>query len=209
MENNFQYYIEYDYDRTGCICSDLNDYCRCTQIINTKITEIKVDAIINAFKEIHKSNSILTYCIDRLCRINKVYDPNSFQLEIREGYYGQEINSITFNNFSKIESEIKELGSLNHSNQILYVLNLEYGHLLPGLRDLTFSIKTVNSSDCIVPNETYIKKVKGGLYNIEHEFPLGVYIKNGKFYRLLDGYHRYVDLILPNPNKEISVIVGE
>lgn len=206
MRNDFQCDINYTYDTTYCICNE--QYCRCSKIINTKIIDINVDNIIRSFISEYKATNIFAYCIDRILKINKVYDKNMFSILVKSGYYGEEIRGVDFSNFEKVIEQIEACKDLSDSEKICYVLTLEYGYLLPHLEKLEFSIQQVLSNECKPGNETYYKKIEKGVYK-ESKLPLGVYLERNNNYFLVDGYHRYTDLIAPFSNKIINIIVGK
>ena len=63
--------VEYDYERSGCICHDWP--CRCTTIQNTWIESININKVMteflhNNFIKINNLTEIDLYCFDRRLR---------------------------------------------------------------------------------------------------------------------------------------------
>ena len=93
---NFQYNIElkYDFGRNNCDC---DGPCRCGIIDNAKIESINIESICNKIST-HlfgiNSTIINNYCIDRLFRIDEMYDESNWYIDIGKGYYGEEIKGV-------------------------------------------------------------------------------------------------------------------
>ena len=129
VNKSFQYCTEYDYDSlTSCSENGCDDegICRCSTIENAHIISVNITSMINdiypsyfdkslATKRNSTINSILggvskeidIYTIDRILRINKVYEPTNWEINVCGGYYGQEIDnlviSINPNDLSKLK----------------------------------------------------------------------------------------------------------
>lgn len=221
---------EYDYDRSypcddGCV----NDYCRCGRIDNVRV---KVDfhnlaigiaiPMENVLLEINEANKLkrkieknsmfFAYCIDRVLRIKKADNPDLWDGEVSGGYYGQELDGISFSDYDTI-SLIHQLYQYSPQQKIIEVLKLEYGHLLPQLEGMKWTLmEDVDIKDLIVPNVEYMKKVDSTIYPDmnEYELPIGIYTDagNGKF-KLVDGYHRLISAQRATKKKKFSIIVGK
>ena len=216
---NFRYNVNYDYsdyrncDAYGC---DDEGICRCGTIENAHVLTVDIPSIVNEIYANHFDNSLATkrnstintilggvtkeidlYTIDRILRINKAYEPTNWEVQVCGGYYGQEIDDIILENSvaRKIEDELEMAFDLiDLTERIEYLLKLEYGHILPALQGLKYSIEMVERDSIIFGSDEHYRKVN--TENIDHYSDKnysgirGVAIfKDGRF-RLIDGYHR-------------------
>ena len=219
-EIDFSYYgVDYDsnsetHENHDELCKD--DYCRCSTM----------SPVINSidYREISKyiidnlaiTNEKIQYCVERICSTLTIED---FECHVCGGYYGQEMDGITIENYKildKLEESIdiivsrknklKKLNDVSVSDdKIRNILIMEYGYLLVDLKISTFSIIEIDTNDIIFPQEEHSKnlnddKVKSyknhsGICGIVKE-------KNGK-YKVIDGYHR----ITANLNKPIIKVI--
>lgn len=225
MENNLFFCCIDDYElslsyscfESGC---DEEGICRCSRITDVFISNIDMKFLLDTF--ISKINSgvdsislarennivdflygynpelVNRYCIDRVLRINKLYDPSEWIYEISGGYYGEEISDWYINEvtFEKVKSQIYHVLKLDElKDKIFYLLELENGYILDSLKDKDFSIKSIDYSKLIFPNEVHLSKVKSkdlSFYKNSYYTPQirGIVIKQGDSYRVVDGYHR-------------------
>lgn len=220
ISNNFLYNgVDYTYDGSecnsnSCGCRDGSDYCRQNEMVNLRVESINLDSVRKVFLEIQKSkkqdlvtgdDDFLDYCVDRILTIYQVYDEDSWSLLTGRGYYGEEVNGVELSSFSEIVKDIKNLIKLSPNKRIEFVLEKEYGHLLDSIKDKNWIESEINVSDVIF-NQGYFKKLKPESYYQNIELPLGVYLKQGEKYRLIDGFHRFIS----NKDKKIiKVIYGE
>ena len=216
---SFKYSTDYDYDtHTDCYSHGCHDegICRCETISNAHVTSVNIPLIVN---EIYNSindnslsskrnmtiNSILGgvskeidfYTIDRILRINKVYEPSNWEVGVCNGYYGQEIDEVTLDSSvaTKIEDEINEaLLIIDINKRVEFLLKLEYGHILPDLNDRQYSVETIERDSVIFGSDEHYRKVN--TKNLEHysdknyDGIRGVALVKKDGYRLIDGYHR-------------------
>jgi len=191
VNKSFQYCTEYDYDsQTSCSESGCDDegICRCSTIENAHIISVNVTSMVNdiypsyfdkslSTKRNNTINSILggtskeidKYTIDRILRINKVYEPTNWEINVCGGYYGQEIDNIILEDSiaRKLEEQIDEaLSIIELTTRVEYLLNLEYGHILPSLQNCQYSVETIERDKIIFGNDNHYKKIN--LKNIEH-----------------------------------------
>ncbi len=215
--------FECDYDRTDC-SGECDTYCscRCTKIINAKVKSVNFKKLFETFSEhysFYAKNStnqgIFNYCLYRLLVINKLYDVSSWEVRVYSGYYGEETDSVDLEEciYDALTAQIEKLNTLSN-DQVKYVLELEYGYLLDDLKDCTFEIINAEKRDLIAGNDYYRKKVQKGTYcKDKYKLPIGIYLEDGKNrldgakYRLIDGYHRFVDLVSGAKETDVFEIV--
>jgi hypothetical protein len=230
---DFKYSTNYDYDtRSNCISHgcDEEGICRCTTLENAHVVTVNIPSIANKIynsifdnslssKRNSTINSILgdiskeidIYTIDRILRINKVYEPTNWEVQVCGGYYGQEIDDVILENSvaQKIEDQINEAFSiLDIKSRIEYLLILEYGKTLPDLKNLQYSIETVERDSIIFGSDEHYRKVN--TKNLEYYSDKNydgirgiALVKDGKF-RLIDGYHRSST----SENINIQLLIG-
>lgn len=203
--STFRYCVNVDYNKTeyfrNCTPLTCDPYCRCGkygEVIFEK--EIDIKSIVNAVcknssrKRIYDFDiedgitDIFRYCVDRLCRIHKLYDGNNWEARIVNGYYGEEIEGIYPVNSSEIIKDIQYFHSLADNDRVNSILLKEYGYVLENLEDPQWYEEEVNIEDIYVPNSYY--KMKENAYKKQDVDSLP-FLCACNDYRLVDGYHRY------------------
>jgi hypothetical protein len=216
---NFKYCVEYDYDSyRNCENYGCNEegICRCSTIENAHIVSVDVTNMVMSIKDEYfdntkaskrnsKINSVLGnitddidfYTIDRILRINGVWEPSNWDVQVCSGYYGQEIDDVILEDSvaSKIEKQLEEAFDITDlTKRIEYLLILEYGYILPELKDCRYEVDTILRDKVIFGSEGQYRKVateKLSHYSDKnyHSYR-GIVIPKGDQYRLIDGYHR-------------------
>lgn len=223
---DFKYCTGYTYDikrncrESGCddgvcYCSTIHNVC----VISAKVNEI-VNLIYNVYFDLSKSGKRNTsinlvlfgiskeidiYTIDRILRFNKIWKNETWDVKIRSGYYGEEINEIVFNTSvaKKIEKELDVAFAAEGLNKrIEYLLQLEYGYILPELQNCQYELRKINKSDIIFGNLEHYKKLEKLDYYINFNGIKGIAIEKDGKYRLIDGYHR----VYSTNDKEITIL---
>lgn len=206
LSDNFKYHVEYEYEHSDC--SGCKGICRCKTIISKEITSININCITNRILGIFKKKSIITqYCVDRLARRSGLNDPESYYISVSDGYYGEEINRISYEGQPELLSKVEELLKLSDNEKIYYVLKEEYGYILPAIQNKQWEVRKIEIKDIDALNEEYYRKLNKedvDLY-IDYELPIGICIKNDEGVRLIDGYHRFC---AKHDEKKVKVILG-
>lgn len=213
--------VNYDYDTENSCeesgCNDSGSMCRCGVIVNERVDHVDVsqmaDEVYNLYFDNSKStdrnnklNSVLygtgkeldVYCIDRVLRCHHIWDSEKWSISVESGYYGEEMGNITIESpyDKKIQDDIETVLSLNTINEkINFILNLEYGYLLPELDGCGYELIDISINDVIFGSDGHYKKIQ--TQNVEHYVDInykgirGVVKResNGK-YKIIDGYHR-------------------
>jgi hypothetical protein len=231
LRKDFKYMISYDYDteysceESGCIEERI---CRCGYITNTYLNKVDISAIAtNIYSEIFDkslstkrhnainslwgiSEEIEKYTIDRILRLNKVWKPEFWQINVDGGYYGQEIDDIVLNDdiAQTINSQLEKAFDIDSlSERIEYLLELENGFLLDDLKLKNYSVENINRNDIIFSNPEHYKRVL--LDELEHYSDKnytgirGIVKKDGDKWKVIDGYHR----LSRTENSQIKVLV--
>lgn len=225
VENNFldggvEYrYDSYSCDDESCGCRDGNDYCRSASYKGLEVESANLDSVREHFlvtsakkKDVVDISNIdfVDYCVDRLLRIYQVYDKDVWDISTSHGYYGDEIDEICLNNFGSLRDDIIKVIKLSSNKRIEFVLEKEYGNLLASVGQRKWSVKKIDSSLLLVGNKEYVKKIpitQRGVYQ-KHNLPIGIYIKIGQKYQLVDGYHRYVEIVQAQKENPVEIICG-
>lgn len=195
METDFRYCVDYDYDRTRCVCPpDSYDYCRCTRIINEVINSVEIKDVSREINDVLSGDLLTHYCIDRILTATKMYEPNNWEINICGGYYGEEIDSVLIDNDKLKEWLIKFVKLGTDVDKIKLALECEYGYVLDKLIELNnLDIKTIPVKDIIVPQKEHYTKLELDIVDKykEYDLPRCLVVKEGNDkYRLIDGYHR-------------------
>ena len=233
LRNDFKYSVSYDYDTEySCEESGCNEegICRCGYITNTYIKSVDVVAMtINIYSKIY-DNSISTkrhnaisslwgiseeierYTIDRILRVNKIWKPEFWNINVGGGYYGQEIEEIVLveEMVQKLNKDLEKAFDIESlTERIEYLLELENQFTLDKLRNKNYRICRINRNDIIFSNSEHHKRVI--IEELEHYSDKnysgirGIVIKDGDKWRVVDGYHR----LSKTENYEIKVLVCE
>jgi hypothetical protein len=221
--------IDVDYERDfrcndyGC---DEEGICRCSSIYETEITSINVSQvverisykIIEALKyfELDMDDEILEYCLDRYLRRCGIENKDNYYIDVRGGYYGDEINGVYLEGLDSGASirEIAKLIRLDSLEAVKMVLNIEYGFLTDFVEEAKkLYIVMAPTADLKAPNQDYCKKLNGDL--IEEykgkdymKMPVGMFREHTDCYKLIDGYHRFHAMMANSP-KECKILVLE
>ena len=183
FRNDFKYMISYNYD-TEYSCSESGCYdegiCRCRYITNTYINSVDITEIsTNIYSEIFdnsistkRNNSINSlwgitpeidkYTIDRILRVNKIWKPEFWIINVAGSYYGQEVDQIVL-----IEDVVQKLNTQlevafeveNLKERIDYLLELENGFVLDDLKEKKYTLSVIDIDDIIFPNTDHKRRV--------------------------------------------------
>jgi hypothetical protein len=212
--NNIDLYedgVEISYSREyNCLENGCRDICRCSIIVDIE-TKVDTNRIIEKIYNIYFDDSLETkrnsklsellwdigdninlYTIDRISRYFKIWD--NIEVNKTGGFYGEEIESVKISNSEKLVELINKGLSINDLNsRIEYLLDLEYGYLLPELEKRNWELSEINIDDIEIRNESHLESVynKDLKHYDTYKGIMGVVIltKNDKW-RLIDGYHR-------------------
>ena len=209
MRVNYRWDIDIDYNLNNSHC-DCDSICRCGIITNIRVEEVAIISMVHtyveAFNIITKVKELDKYCINRIFTNNKVWNADLWDIDICNGYYGEEISGAYLCNEREINNQIEKMLSLEDNKKIEYVLNLEYGYILEDLVGCNYMIDKVDKGFIKFGQREYVKKIKVEKYysDDKYNYPRGIVIKDGENYRLIDGYHR----VLSSNNDIIKMIVA-
>jgi hypothetical protein len=236
--NNIDFYysgVEASYNSAyPCDNGCKDDYCRCSKIENEQIENIDISKITNRiYTEIfdkldlqsirdNKINEVLGgissdinyYTIDRILRINRIWDIDNccFSIKVSSGYYGQELDGVFLQSriASKLEEQIKYALSIDTiRGRIEYLLYLEYGSILPILENCEYEVKVIDKSDIKFGSEKHLKNVsKEDLHHYNdknYDGIRGIVKFQGGILKLIDGYHR----VYSTNGKNVKMLIAK
>ena len=197
---NLQYEVDYDYERSQCTCNayEDGDYCRCTTIDRAWVESINVKLVIKKLYDKYGKDpsNMNEYCFDRICAAFKIYDKDYYEVESCGGYYGEEISGVYFEKESQIvDAYLQVLNFESDIEKIKFVLELEYGYLIENVRKATVAyISPVPTRHIILPQQEYFVRLNKEVIEDykNRKLPIAVCIESGGYYKLVDGYHRFV-----------------
>lgn len=220
LNNDFKLFIDYDYEIELNCSSECNidpiSTCRCSKITNVSINDIDLPKICNEIYKIYFSDDKINerdyklkkiiygydkqfdvYIIDRIIRFYQLWNRDSYDITIFNGYYGEEIESIVIktNISSRISSKIEEVLKLDSIKKRLEsLLDMEYGYIIPEMIDKEYEIKVISKSKIHFGNKKHHNSVKEKpleFYSDRNYNGIrGIVYQDGEDYRVIDGYHR-------------------
>jgi hypothetical protein len=145
--------------------------------------------------------------VERFLVLNQLYNPDSWEIEVDPGYYGEEIGKITFS--KELAGELYDSLTIFSSNELIErILRLEYSFLTAKVENKNWSVQTLPLKSIVTPSTTQsqaVKRCRSSFYK-DRQLPLGIVIKDQEKYSLVDGYHRLSE----NNQKEFGLfVVGE
>lgn len=198
---------EYDYD-TNCELYGCDSICRCGRYSNLRAVKVDLSGLVNVTQEKvdkrghRRKNQAETtelerYCIDRLLRIYKAYDPTRYALSVSGGYYGEEVSDITFNDAERLLGSINEmLNASSDLGRIRLTLQAEYSFILEALDEINEVHIQELELAWLTGNDEYMRVKRGTQYEFTPDLPVGlVAVRPDGGYRLIDGYHRHAALL--------------
>ena len=218
MSDGVEYKCDEEHDCANNGCYD--DLCRCGRIVDVQITSINKFNMARSFIRRLQSgkyevNELDKYCIERIFS-NTPFDINSFHLDIRPGYYGDELFAITTNiDFDCVDALYQIFQETSSINKIKIIMKYEYGYLIDLIQESSkATITQIDIDNIVAGNITYYKKVDVLAANIYQyhinsaKFIWCVCVKSGNQYRIIDGYHRYATKMKFTPRcKRATIIV--
>lgn len=231
LRNDFKYMVSYDYDTIySCEESGCNEegICRCGHITNTYLNSVDISAITtNIYSEIF-DNSISTkrqviinslwgiseeiekYTIDRILRINKVWKPEFWDINVVGGYYGEEIDEVVLieDMVQKLNTQLERASAIdNLKDRVEYLLHLENGYILDTLKDTNYVFSLIDIDNIIFSNPEHKQRIL--IEDLEHYSDKkyngirGIVRKEGEKFKIIDGYHR----LSKTENSKVKVLV--
>ena len=144
-DENLRYCVEYDCHTSNdnCQCDSI---CRCSVITQTKVTDASrvVPSIMGELPK--KMSAIHRYAIGRICTFCELWRTDLYDVEVGNGYYGQEVTGISIDPAvrKRFEELVGQFTELKDPTEItLELLREEYGFILNCVKNAKFSIKPV------------------------------------------------------------------
>lgn len=223
---------EYGYSCSEYGCCE-EGICRCSTIDSVEfdvslcnIEQILGDALTG------EPDKLARFLFLRLFKafFDKADVEDLLDVKIEDGYYGEEIRSITLNpksyDWTTFLSEVDSFNSMSNTEKMEYLLRKEYGFLIKEVKSVTEWEMVNVSLNEIHPDKTVLKKAAaehyvtdryfgdfGGLYvqpKIPKNFAMAtVYPISTGGYRVMDGYHRFAaisKILKKKPETKVCVL---
>ena len=219
VDEAFMYFpgVDYRYDTEVAEDHDeqcKDDYCRCTTIENFRVTDVNTFEMAGAIVQTFHLPPDMLSMVDRVLRINKLYNTDAWHGHVCGGYYGEELDKVTLGedvakSTQKMINDLMELKTL--TERVKYLLTAEYGYLLKELEDVTFEERSVDMEDITMGQMDHYKKLDTSVVETYTEYTgvVGVAITQppSMKVRLLDGYHRVAAANKQN-KQEVTMWIG-
>jgi len=184
--------VEYDNGTDECDCGD--DYCRCSTIVNTRVEDVPYAKLA---EKIAPESLHLKYCVERILRHFKpLRGSDNWNIEVEGGYYGEELGEVRLNKdvAETISNLLMSLEDASDNEIVETSLQVEYGFVLPTLKDKTWTLERVPTAELDLGNKHHagnLDEERIVRYRITDEQPIiGLLLFLDKKYRVIDGYHR-------------------
>ena len=233
LRSDFKYMVSFRNDTVySCEESGCNEegICRCGHITNTYLKRVDISSIVtDIYSEIF-DNSISTkrhnainslwgitteidkYTIDRILRINKIWKPEFWIINVAGGYYGQEVDEIVLieDMVLKLNTQLEVAFEVDRlKERIDYLLELENGFILEDIKEKKYTLSVIDIDDIIFPNPDHKRRVL--TEELDHYSDKkysgirGIVKKDYNKFKVIDGYHR----LSKTENKLVKVLVVE
>ena len=206
---NYKYHVSYSpvyyYDS-----SDEESGCQYQSIDHVNL-EYVIRFDVSFFKRKYKTSNIIDiYCLERIYKLNGIYDISNFEYSTRKDYYGDEVDNISFIKQSKLDVDIQSFLKLKTNKQkIEYVLMKEYNYILPEINNKkSWTVKSIPIKNIVFSNLNHFNNLNNEMLEFYSKsklnYPVCICLKDGEKYRLIDGYHRFKSI--PSNSRKINVI---
>lgn len=152
-----------------------------------------------------KLNNIQAYCIDRLMHIHGCYDASKYDVMVSQGYYGQELGAVEFENKSALINDIVKVMNMSAGilEPIKYVLDLEYATINGLSKVKRAEIKTldIETVQVLPPSFGRTKRNEASDTIVHFNLPLAVSIDD----EIVDGFNR-LKAALVAEKKNVQII---
>ena len=224
LRKDLQHYLDIDCSysyhcfENGC---DEEGICRCVTL-EAKIKEVPDVVDYMTKKVIQKTKwfkskvnpEIMEYCLNRLFKHSNLNNPEYYDVIVRSGYYGEEIESVTFIPEGLTDEVCRIIEAESSKSAIEYILFQEYGFILPQFADFkSCKVITVPIKNLVAPTTPHLqaleKETIKEYLEMDYDLPIGIYRKTNKKYEVIDGYHRYYATYLNKPEKVKIILMKE
>lgn len=202
--------VEYENGTDECECGD--DYCRCSTIVNARVEDVPYAKLA---EEIAPESLLLKYCVERILRhFKSLRDPHYWDIKVEGGYYGEELGEIRLNRdvADSISNLLMSLENATDNEIVETSLQVEYGFVLPTLKNKTWTLERVSLGNVDLGNKHHaanLDEERVARYQVKEEQPIvGLLLHSDDKYRVIDGYHRITAAKKNNPNRAVWAIVG-
>lgn len=200
--------VTYDNGTDECECGD--DYCRCSTIVNTTVESIPYDRLA---EEIAPESILIKYCVERILRHFKpLREQSSWDIEVEGGYYGEELGEVKLNKdvAETLSNILLSLENATDNQAIETALQVEYGFVLPTLKDKNWTLERVAVAELELKNKHHaanLDEEQVVSYRIDEKPVVGLVLHLDNKYRVIDGYHR-ITAAKKNKKNVVWAVVG-
>lgn len=175
------------------------------------------------------NNPLMEYGIHKLLIINQAHNKDLYQVNKTGGYYGEEIDGVDFENNKELLSDLNLFINLKSINgRMEFLLLKEYGFIPDQFKNMNWTTTMVSLNSISASPETQLNTLKQDLSYLPEDVmtiadskkqtpQVNFLFENmvlkqdkGSFYKLIDGYHRYVKLKQNNADSDLNIkcIIG-
>lgn len=218
---SYRWSVEYDYQIVRTCDASCDPICRCATIEDVEVVTVDSEPSMSIKINNGKNNSwvnyklskIEKYCIDRISVYTGIYDIDNYDVVTGGGYYGEEIEDISFYNDVLYKNRINDVLCLETDyDKICYVLTLEYSFIPKFISETTSNVEVVqlrlNDINHRLLEDGFVKKSDVKYFkDINTSIPVGV-LREGN--TIVDGNNRLLHLLCDSSihhNKKFSFIV--
>jgi hypothetical protein len=205
LKKNYQYTVEYDYDRSWCECEE--DICRCTTLNNARVEKVDMVNLTNLFCEFFGNDEFTKICVNRILTSCHMWNPDCWYVSVGGGYYGEEIEGVYIENSDLKKWFIKFQEAKTNKEKLFVALECEYGYVLDEVKEIDeWNIIEIENNEVSIGQMEHYQKMDQKIVKSYADFDLPrcvLFFKDGK-YKLIDGYHR----LAANNEKKCKAIVG-
>lgn len=191
LEKNYQYVVDYTYNRSFCNCHE--DICRCTTLKDIEVEKVDMIDLTDNFCEFFDHDEFTKICINRILTACHMWSKDCWYVSVGNGYYGQEIDGVYIENANVKKWLIKFEAAKTNREKLFVSLECEYGYILDEVKSIDdWKIIEIENNEVSIGQLEHFVKINKDVVKKYSDFDLPrctLIFKDGR-YKLIDGYHR-------------------